>query len=118
MIKNGSRKARRRLRAKHLRRKITGTPERPRMCVRVSNKRIYVQFIDDVSARILAAASTLDGTTKPAKNIACAVKLGERSAAVAVEKGIKEVVFDRGGFRYHGRLKALADAARAAGLRF
>lgn len=117
MIRAVSRKARRRIRAKHLRRKIQGTSERPRLCVRVSNKRIYVQFVDDVAACTLAAVSTL-GTDKPAKNAACAAKLGTQAAAVAAEKGIREVVFDRGGFRYHGRLKALADAARAGGLKF
>ncbi len=102
----------------HMRRKIRGTAERPRLCVRVSNRRIYVQFVDDDSSRVLAAVSTLDDAAKSAKTVACATKLGERAAAAAVEKGIKAVVFDRGGFRYHGRLKAVADAARAGGLRF
>jgi large subunit ribosomal protein L18 len=118
MIRIVSKKARRRIRSKHMRRKISGTAERPRLCVRVSNRRIYAQLIDDTSSRILAGVSTLDGTVKSTKSVECATKLGQRVAAAAVEKGIKAVVFDRGGFRYHGRLKALADAARAGGLRF
>ena len=101
-----------------LRRRIAGTAGCPRMCVMVSNQHMYVQFIDDASGVTLAAASSLGKGTGIRKNVEGARLLGQRAGAVAREKGIETVVFDRGGYRYHGRVKAIADGAREAGLRF
>ena len=103
-----------------LRQKVKGTAERPRMSVFVSNRHLYVQFIDDAASRTLAQCSTLsEAIADGAKNNAeTAKKLGQLAAQAAVDKGIKQVVFDRGGFTYGGRIKVLADAARAAGLKF
>ena len=109
----------RRRRHLRLRQKISGTAARPRMAVAMTGKHIYVQFIDDVAGKTLAAASTIaaDGKgTKP--TLAGAKKIGALAAQQAKEKNITSVVFDRGGFRFHGRVKALADAAREAGLKF
>ena len=103
-----------------LRRKVSGTAERPRMCVFVSNKHFYVQFVDDTAAKTLAATSTVAfADLKGADlNVATAKALGAEAARVALEKGIKAVVYDRGGFAYGARQKAFADAAREAGLVF
>ena len=102
-----------------LRQRVQGTPERPRMSVFVSNKHFYVQFIDDQAAKTLAAVSTVAGPLKGQKlNVATAKQLGAQAAQAAKEKGIAQVVFDRGGFAYRGRLRALADAAREGGLQF
>ncbi len=102
-----------------LRQKLQGTPERPRMSVFVSNQHIYVQFIDDAAGKTLAAVSTLVGTAKGQKlNVATAKQIGTLAAQAAKEKGIAEVVFDRGGFAFRGRLQALANAAREGGLKF
>ena len=102
-----------------LRQKLQGTAERPRMSVFVSNKHLYVQFIDDGAAKTLAAVSTLNADLKGQKlNVATAKKLGALAAKTALEKGISAIVFDRGGFAYRGRLQALADAAREGGLKF
>ena len=102
-----------------LRRKVQGTAERPRMSVFVSNQHLYVQFIDDAAGKTLAAVSTMAGPAKGSKlNVETAKLLGRHAAEAAKEKGIAEVVFDRGGFAYRGRLKALADAAREGGLKF
>ncbi len=105
-----------------IRKKISGTKERPRMSVCFTNKNIHIQFIDDVAGITLAAASTTSKATpdreKLAANAASAKVLGTLAAQAALGKGIKEVVFDRGGSRYHGKVKALADAAREAGLKF
>lgn len=102
-----------------LRKKVQGTAERPRMSVFVSNKHMYVQFIDDLDAKTVAAASTAVGDAKSEKNnVGTAKKLGKEAAEAAKSKGISEVVFDRGGFSYRGRIKALAEAAREAGLKF
>ncbi len=105
-----------------IRKKISGTKERPRMSVCFTNKNIHVQFVDDVSGTTLAAASTTSKTTpdrdKMAANAATAKTLGTLAAQAALGKGIKTVIFDRGGARYHGKVKALADAAREAGLKF
>jgi large subunit ribosomal protein L18 len=96
--------------------------ERPRLSVHRSGKNIYAQVIDDAAGRTLAAASTLDKDLrqriKSGANVGAAKEVGRLVAARAVEKGVKEVYFDRGGYRYHGRIKALADAAREAGLSF
>lgn len=118
MIKSVSRKDRRAFRAKHVRRHVNGTTERPRMCVRVSNRWIYVQFVDDSAQNVITMVSSLKKGVESAKKLADATALGTKAAGIAKEKGIQAVVFDRGGYKYHGRLKALAEAARAAGLRF
>ena len=111
-----------RLRHWRIRKKITGTRERPRMSVRFSNEHIYVQFIDDAARVTLASASTMHksvaGRDKLAANAAGAKKIGALAAEAARGKGIVAVVFDRSGARYHGKVKALADAAREAGLKF
>jgi large subunit ribosomal protein L18 len=105
-----------------IRQKISGTSERPRMSICFTNKNIHIQFIDDRAGRTLAWASTVSKATpdreKLAANAASAKTMGALAAQVALSKGIKEVVFDRGGARYHGKVKALADAAREAGLKF
>jgi len=102
-----------------LRQKVRGTAQRPRMSVCFTAKHIYVQFIDDLAGRTLVSMSTVATEAKGTKaNLAGAKKLGTLAAQKAKEKNITEVVFDRGGFRYHGRVKALADAAREAGLKF
>ena len=102
-----------------LRQKIHGTAQRPRMSVCLTGKHIYVQFIDDVKRVTLAAASTVTAELKGAKGtVDGAKKVGQLAAQNAKAKKITEVVFDRGGLRYHGRVKALADAAREAGLKF
>ena len=99
-----------------IRGKISGTPQRPRMSVFRSNKAIYVQVIDDLAGNTLVAASSkgLEGGSKDE----IAAKVGEEIAKKAVEKGISEVVFDRNGYLYHGRVKSLAAAARKGGLKF
>jgi len=106
-------------RHERVRAKISGTAERPRLCVFRSNKNIAVQVIDDVAGKTLVAASTLDKEIKTkASNIEAAKEVGELIAKRAVKAGIKNVVFDRGGYIYHGKIKALAEAAREAGLEF
>jgi len=101
---------------------VSGTSERPRLCVHRSIKHIYVQAVDDASNRVLASASTLDGEVKArlktGGNVAAAKIVGEVIAARLQEKGVPTVTFDRGGYLYHGRVKAVADAARAKGLKF
>lgn len=99
-----------------VRNKISGTPERPRMTVFRSNKQIYVQIIEDLSGRTLAAASSLGLEKMPKKEQAA--KVGELIAQKAQEAGIQTVVFDRNGYLYHGRVKEVADAARKGGLKF
>lgn len=99
-----------------VRNKISGTTERPRMSVFRSNKQIYVQVIDDLSGRTLAAASSLGMEAMPKKEQAA--KVGELIAKKAQEAGITTVVFDRNGYLYHGRIKEVADAARNGGLKF
>ena len=110
------------LRHWRLRKKVSGTKERPRMSVCFTNENIYVQFIDDLAGLTIAAASTTSKATpdreKLAANVNSAKIVGTLAAKNALDKGIKAVVFDRGGARYHGKVKALADAAREAGLQF
>jgi large subunit ribosomal protein L18 len=108
------------LRRWRIRKKVVGTSVRPRMAVCFSNENIHVQFIDDDAGKTLAAASTVSKTAPKdaAANVKGAKTIGALAAKNAIEKGIKEVVFDRGGMRYHGKVKALADAAREAGLKF
>ena len=108
-------------RHRRVRKKVSGTAERPRLAVFRSNNHIYAQVIDDVTGRTLAAASTADATIKGAGgtgNIDAAKRVGALVAERAKSAGVAQVVFDRGGFRYHGRVAALADAARAGGLEF
>lgn len=105
-----------------IRKKVVGTSARPRMSVRFTNKNIRVQFVDDVAGVTLTEASTTSKATpdreKLAANVNSAKVIGTLAAQAAQTKGIKAVVFDRGGARYHGKVKALADAAREAGLQF
>lgn len=105
-----------------LRNRFTGTAGRPRLAVFRSNNHMYAQIIDDTVGNTLVSASTLQKDVKAelekTNNVDAAVKLGEVIAKKALEKGITNVVFDRGGFIYHGKVKALADAAREAGLQF
>jgi large subunit ribosomal protein L18 len=100
-----------------IRSKIFGTNEKPRMSIFRSNKQIYVQLIDDLSGTTLVAASSAEVKDKLTKTEMSSL-VGKNIAKKAVEKGISNVVFDRGGFLYHGRVKALADAAREGGLNF
>lgn len=112
----------RRRRHERIRKEVFGTPERPRLSVYRSLNHIYAQIIDDSRGNTLVAASTLDkdlSTEKGHKgNVSMAKKVGELIAKKAIEKGLKKVVFDRGGYLYHGRVKALAEGARKAGLEF
>src|ERR1019366_6899131 len=101
-----------------IRRKLSGTTERPRLNVYRSLNHIYAQVIDDQKGETLVSASTMSLKLKTGGNVAAAKEIGKAVAEKAVEKGIKKVVFDRGGYLYHGRIKALADAAREAGLEF
>ena len=101
-----------------IRQKLSGTAERPRLNVYRSLNHIYAQLIDDQKGITIVSASTLAGKAKSGGNVASAKEIGKAIAEKAQEKGIKKVVFDRGGFLYHGRIKALADAAREAGLEF
>jgi large subunit ribosomal protein L18 len=107
-------------RRNHVRRKIVGTPERPRLSVFRSSKHIYAQLIDDLSGATLGAAGTNSKATavKYGGNVKAAQVVGKKIAEVAKSKGIMQVAFDRGHYRYHGRIKALADAAREGGLKF
>src|SRR5271165_4548040 len=101
-----------------IRERMQGTTERPRLNVYRSLNHIYVQVIDDSEGTTLVSASTLAAKLKTGGNIAAAKEVGKMIAERAQEKGIKKVVFDRGGYLYHGRIKALADAARESGLEF
>ena len=101
-----------------IRRKVVGTAERPRLCVFRSTRHIYAQLIDDANGVTLASASTLDVDGVENANRDTATAIGKELGKRAVVKNIKEVVFDRNGYLYHGRVKALADGAREAGLKF
>ncbi|MCX7654029.1 MAG: 50S ribosomal protein L18 [Fervidobacterium sp.] len=122
MIKREDRRKLRLVRHKRIRKKLSGTPERPRLSVFRSEKHIYAQIIDDTKGVTLVAASTVEKAVreklKKTWNVVAAKEIGKLIAERALAKGIKEVVFDRGGFKYHGRVKALADSAREAGLKF
>lgn len=122
MLKKANKNANRLQRHKRVRRKITGTTQRPRLCIFRSANNIYAQIIDDTNRVTVAAASSLDAEVKGAVNHTgnkeAARKVGEMIAKKAVEKGITEVVFDRGGYLYHGRVQELAEGAREAGLKF
>jgi large subunit ribosomal protein L18 len=106
---------------KRIRRKLSGTTARPRLAIFRSVAHIYAQVIDDAQGQTLVSASSVGGKAGDGKsggNVAAATAIGKLVAERAQEKGIKSVVFDRGGYQYHGRVKALADAAREAGLEF
>ncbi len=122
MIKKPSRAVARAKRHYRLRNKISGTAQQPRLAVFRSNMHIYAQIIDDTVGNTLCAASTMEADIKAklekTNNVEAAKAVGEAVAKKALEKGITTVVFDRGGFVYHGKVKALADAAREAGLQF
>ena len=122
MLKKADKNAIRLQRHKRVRRKVFGTPQRPRLCVFRSSNNIYAQIIDDANRVTLTAASSLDAEVKGAVNHGgnkeAAKMIGEAVAKRALDKGITEVVFDRGGYVYHGRVQALAEAAREAGLKF
>lgn len=114
MEKNKLKTVRRKRRKTGIRKRVIGTPERPRLTVFRSLNHIYAQVIDDLDGKTLASASSI----KAGKggNIAAAVEVGKQIAKQAQDAGVKQVAFDRNGFRYHGRVKALADAAREGGL--
>jgi len=124
MIKKPSRAVARKKRHYKMRRNLSGTAARPRMTVFKSNKYIYVQLVDDVAGHTLASASTLDATfvkdngLESTSNVEAAKAIGTHVAKQALDKGIDTIVFDRSGYVYHGKLQALADAAREAGLKF
>lgn len=109
-------------RHRRVRGKISGTPDRPRLCVTRSNSNIYLQFVDDVAGKTIYGVSTLGpefkATGKSGANVEGAAALGEIAGKKALELGITTIVFDRGGNLYHGRVKAVAEAAREAGLKF
>lgn len=123
MIKREDRKRLRLMRHKRLRKRISGTPERPRLSVYRSEKHIYAQIIDDTKGETLVAASTVEKELREKLNqktwnVQAAKEVGKVIAERATAKGITEIVFDRGGYKYHGRIKALADSARESGLKF
>jgi len=122
VLKAKSRLISRKRRHRRVRTKVNGTPERPRLNVFRSSKHIYAQVIDDQSGRTLVAASTVDPQLRSeldrGGNSEAARKVGVLLAQRAVDKGIKDIVFDRSGYLYHGRVKELADGAREAGLNF
>jgi large subunit ribosomal protein L18 len=120
MIPDSSKDKTRRKIHERMRNRISGSAERPRLNVYRSLNHIYVQVIDDTAGKTLVSASTSGKKSgkKSGGNVASAKEIGKTIAERAKEKGIKKVVFDRGGYLYHGRIKALADAAREAGLEF
>ena len=119
MVSKTDRKLERARRHKRVRTKISGTADRPRLCIYRSNTNIYAQIIDDVQGMTLVSASTLDKAVKTKHaNIEAAKEVGALIAKKATEKNITEVVFDRGGYIYHGVIKELAEAAREGGLVF
>lgn len=118
MIKKTSRTSVRIKKHKKIRNRFSGTPERPRLSVYRSNSHIYAQIIDDTKGHTLVSASSKDLGLEKSNDIAAAVSVGEAIAKKALEANIEAVVFDRGGYIYHGKIKSLADAAREAGLKF
>jgi large subunit ribosomal protein L18 len=110
------------IRHQRIRKRLLGTSERPRLSVHFSGQHIYAQIIDDIAGKTVVAASTVEkgvrGERRGYANVAMAEKIGSLVAERSLQKNVKAVVFDRGGFTYHGKMKALADAARSAGLKF
>lgn len=122
-MKDNSRKGARKRRHWRIRSRLTGTSGRPRLVIYRSNKYLYTQVVDDEAGKTLASASTNQKDLRTelggsGSNLAAAALVGKTIAQRAQEKGVKQVCFDRGGYKYHGRIKALADAAREAGLEF
>ena len=121
-VRGLSREAHRQRVHMRMRKRVAGTPERPRLCVHRSSRHIRAQVIDDASAHTIASASSLDKDVRSqirgGGNIAASKVVGKIVAERARAKGIENVVFDRGGYQYHGRVQALAEAAREAGLKF
>ena len=120
---DASKRERSRVRRHHrVRLRVYGTPDRPRMNVFRSNAHLYAQVIDDTTGKTLVSASTLDkeikGKLKSGANLTAAVAVGQLVAERALQANLKSVVFDRGGYRFHGRIKALAEASREKGLKF
>lgn len=111
-----SRKERRSGRHRRIRRKVSGTADRPRLAIMISSRHMYAQFIDDERGVTLASASTIGDDGK--HNVATATALGSKVGGIALAAGIRQAVVDRGGFKFHGRIKAIVDAAKAAGLAF
>jgi len=122
MITKPSRQAARVKKHKRMRGHMAGTAERPRLCVFRSNKHMYAQVVDDSTGKTIASASTLQADVREGleytDTVEAAAKVGKVVAEKAKAAGVEEVVFDRGGFLYHGKIQALADAAREAGLKF
>ncbi len=122
MIIKKSKKESTRKRHRRIRIKLSGTKDKPRLCIYKSNKHLYAQLVDDISAHTLISCSTLEPDLKKSLKatwtIDAAKKIGEVVAIKAKEKGIKSVLFDRGGNKYHGKILAFAEAARAGGLKF
>jgi len=122
MDKAKQRRLARQRRHTRVRKRVSGTPERPRLCVYRSARHIYAQVIDDTRSHTLVEASTLDAQVRAAAadkdKTAQAALVGETLAQRALDAGIEQVVFDRGGYKYHGRVKSLAEAARKGGLKF
>ena len=122
MDRNKAKALQRNRRKRRVRKKVVGNPEKPRLAVFRSLKHIYAQIVDDVAGETKAAASSLNAEVKAAfatcGNVKAAAAVGELIARRALEAGIKKVVFDRGGYKYHGRVKALAESARKGGLEF
>ena len=122
MVSKENRSEVRKNKHRRLRSRLSGTPDRPRLAVFRSNNHMYAQVIDDVAGNTIVSASTLQGDVKEGldktNNVESAAKLGTVIAKKALDNGIQEVVFDRGGYIYQGKVKALADAAREAGLQF
>ncbi|BBE30912.1 50S ribosomal protein L18 [Tepiditoga spiralis] len=118
MIKKVDRDAKRRKRHLRIRRKLSGTSERPRLVVFRSEKHMYAQLVDDEAGKVITSASTIDKDVKIEKtwNVEAAKEIGKLIAEKAKAKGVTKVKFDRGGYQYHGRVKAVAEAAREAGL--
>ncbi|MEO0165449.1 MAG: 50S ribosomal protein L18 [candidate division WOR-3 bacterium] len=105
-------------RHKRIRKKIKGTPEKPRLCVFRSNRHIYAQLIDDTKGVVLCGVSSTGLELADKKKTEVALEVGKKLGELALSKGIKYVCFDRAGYKYHGRVKALAEGARQAGLKF
>ena len=119
MVSKTNRELERTRRHARVRTKVSGTAERPRLCVFRSNSNIYAQVIDDVAGNTIVSASTLDKEVKTKKsNVEAAKEVGAAIAKKAIEKGAETVVFDRSGYQYHGIIKEFAEAAREAGLKF
>lgn len=118
MERNKLRTVRRSRRKTGIRKRLLGTAERPRLSVYRSGKHVYAQVVDDLEGKTLAAASSVQAKMSYGGNVESAKQVGTKIAEAAKAAGVEQVAFDRNGFRYHGRVKALADAAREAGLKF